>query len=204
MSIKEINDTINQIIKDYNVHTIFLYGSRASGEYRDNSDYDLFCIRKDGPRVRKVFNNAGNNIDLIVDDEKILDRPDDFLFLWSSQIILDKNNFANTILNTHQKHLKNGAPLLGGERLTQRKKNVFDILEYINSDSIISNFRKADLLSKLLPLYFSIIGEWYLGDKHAFNWLKNNRFDIYKKYQIALEKEASYKDICNLVDSIFS
>ncbi|MHB1680584.1 MAG: nucleotidyltransferase family protein [bacterium] len=80
MNNKEIINTAKQIIAeeiekaDYKVEAIYLFGSRARGDYKENSDWDFFAVAdKDmvkedmkiilrNIRRRMAINNISNNI----------------------------------------------------------------------------------------------------------------------------------------------
>ena len=40
-SVSEISDIVAQIAEKYGVKKVFLFGSRARGDYREDSDYDF-------------------------------------------------------------------------------------------------------------------------------------------------------------------
>lgn len=202
VSVNELDKVIKKLEQKYNVHTVILYGSRAGDHYRDDSDYDLLCIRELGDRIREVFQDEGLNIDLIVDCEKILDQPDDYLYLWKSKVLLDQCGFSKKLNETHKSHFDKGPMELSRNRFDQRKKKIEDTLKYLKDDNVLSNYKRIDLLAKLLPLHFSIIGEWFLGDKHALDWLQKNDVETFNLFENALVRQASFEDIQKLVQRI--
>lgn len=198
----KLDKVIKKLEQKYNVHTVILYGSRAGEHYRDDSDYDLLCIRDTGERVREIFQDEGLNIDLIVECEKILDRPEDCLYLWKSKVLFNQCSFFEKLNVIHKSHFDKGPTTLSLNRFEQRKKNIEDTLKYLKDENVLSNYKRIDLLSKLLPLHFSIIGEWFLGDKHAFEWLQKNDIEIFNLFENALSKQASFEDIRKLAQRI--
>ena len=47
LSIEEITEKVRPIAKKYNLKEVYLFGSYARGEAREDSDVDLFYIKKD-------------------------------------------------------------------------------------------------------------------------------------------------------------
>lgn len=190
-----IQKIIQQLKSEYGIHSILLYGSRAGDDFREDSDYDLLCLRPEGKRVREILEMEGLTIDLIVDDESILLRPDEVQYLWQSQILLDENGFAQKLLSAALTYINSPAHPLPPNRVKQRKKQVQDSLVYIKTTNLLGNYRRHDLLAKLLPLYFDLKGVRYLGDKHALKWLEVHEPKLYQAFEKALSKEADIAEI---------
>lgn len=193
---------IKLLVEKYNIHTLFLYGSRTTETFFPESDYDILAIRKDGSRVREVFAFENLSIDLIVDNEDLINYPENFIYLWSNQLLLDEQGFGKKILDVHRKYLLQPAVKLSQNRTTQRLKQIQDELKYIKQDNILGHYRHHDLLSKILPLYFNLIGEWYLGDKHALKWLEKNKPEFFRIISKALQPGASFEQIEQLVNYV--
>lgn len=186
----------------YPSHTVILYGSRAGNEFRSNSDYDLLCIREEGLRVREIINLENIAIDLIVEDESILGRPFDTLYLWQSKILKDDIGFGQKMVNNIQKLLSIPPDSMPINRIKQRKKQVMDELVYIQENSLIGQYRRHELLVKLRSLYLSFKGLWDLGDKHCFSQMNINDPHAYGLFKKAINPDASFEDIKDLTDYI--
>ena len=70
-SFMDLTETIMNIIKKYKIQTFGIFGSRARGDFREDSDYDIFII-SDGLSIQDEFEienilekELNNNIDLI-------------------------------------------------------------------------------------------------------------------------------------------
>ncbi|MBC7427132.1 MAG: hypothetical protein H7336_00880 [Bacteriovorax sp.] len=178
---------IDMLKTKYDIHCAILYGSRTTEAYFSDSDYDILSIRTSGDRIREVFSFDNKVVDLIVDTGDLIHSPENYMYLWSSQILLDENGFGVKLLEAHRNYLNQPALKLPPNRIIQRKKQIKDELKYIKRGGELGHYRHHDLLAKILPLYFNLIGEWYLGDKHALNWLKLNRPDLFSTFAQAFQ-----------------
>jgi len=193
-------EKIVDFLKDkYEFHCAILYGSRTGDKFRIDSDYDFLCIRKEGKRIREIIKFENITIDLIVDDEEITNRPNDILYLWQSKILLDENGFAKKLVDSTISLLSNPPEPLPQSRVTQRKKQIFDSLIYIQQNDILGDYRRNDLLAKLLPLYCDFVNIWDLGDKHTLTWLEKNDLKTFELFRLAVKKDSSYSNIEELV-----
>lgn len=195
-------EVIEMLKERYGIHCAILYGSRTTDDYFPESDYDILCIRESGERIREVFIFENKNIDLIVDTEDLINTPENYLYLWSHNVLLDENGFGTKLLDSHRDYLKKPASKLPLNRIIQRKKQLQDEMRYIKNGGVLGHYRHHDLLAKILPLYFNLTGEWYLGDKHALNWLRLNKPDIFNSFTQAIRPEATINDIELLIKKV--
>ena len=197
-----MNSIIKMLKEKYGIHCAILYGSRTTEIFFPERDYDILDIRKSGERVREVFSFENKNIDLIVDTESLINSPENYSYLWSCQILMDEQGFGLKLVESHRSYLSRPALKLPQNRMNQRKKQIRDEIKYIKQSNVFGHYRQHDLLSKILPLYFNLVGEWYLGDKHALNWLKNNKSDLFNLMTQAFKPTATIEEISSLVEKV--
>lgn len=197
-----MDSVITMLKNKYGIHCVILYGSRTTEIFFPESDYDILAIRKSGERVREVFIFENKNIDLIVDTESLINTPENYSYLWSCQILMDEEGFGQKLVESHQNYLSRPALKLPLNRINQRKKKIRDEIKYIKRSDVLGHYRQHELLAKILPLYFNLIGQWYLGDKHALNWLKNNRSDLFNLMSQAFKPNATIEEISSLVEKV--
>lgn len=179
----------------YIFHGAILYGSRAGNDFRDNSDYDLICINDGGPRTREIIKFEDIAIDLIIEDEKILTSQLPHVSLYQSLVLLDEKGSAKRLVDDSLKIISTPPPPMPASRIHQRKKQILDSLLYIQQPDTLGDYRKHDLMPKLLSLYLSFTNQWDLGDKHTFQWLKKNDPKTFGLFKEALKKDATFFDI---------
>lgn len=195
---KNLEKILNFLSDQYEFHTAILYGSRAGSDFRATSDYDFLLVRQSGKRIREIIHFEDSCIDLIVNDEGIINRPFDTMYLWQSKIIKDEKGLAKQLIEANSKLLSNPPEALPENRIKQRKKQVLDELEYVKHDNVLGNFRRHDLMVKLLSLYFVFIRQWDLGDKHSLNWLEKNDSEAYQLFSNAFRTTASFEEMKSL------
>lgn len=47
-----LKQLVYELIKKHRCHTVILYGSRARGDFTEQSDYDLMGVKKTGKKYR--------------------------------------------------------------------------------------------------------------------------------------------------------
>lgn len=187
----------------FNFHTAILYGSRAVGEYRTDSDYDFLLIKSSGPRERKVFAVGGITLDVIVDNDAEVENVENYIYLYETIIIKDTNSAGRIHVEKVQNMLSVPPEAMGKNRKEQRKKQTFDALKYARTDNTLGNYRRHWTLMTLLPIFFEINQMWYLGDKHALKWLKQNKPELFALYEDAFNPSATLNKIEKLALEVF-
>jgi predicted nucleotidyltransferase len=68
---------MRELVENHHCHTVILYGSRARGDFNENSDVDVLGIRDSGDayRIGRPWN--GYLLDVFVYAEENLPTPDD-------------------------------------------------------------------------------------------------------------------------------
>ena len=89
-------ELISNIAHKYNVESVGIFGSRARGDYRDDSDYDIFIIGNLNldeelsleAELEKELNNSVDIVKLSEDTDKILLKN----IVNDAEVIYSKNN----------------------------------------------------------------------------------------------------------------
>lgn len=99
-----LTETMINIIKKYKIQTFGIFGSRARGDFREDSDYDIFII-SDGLSIKDEFEiesilekELNKNIDLI----KLNKRTDKILLkniLNDAVVLYNENNEYEKLYN---------------------------------------------------------------------------------------------------------
>lgn len=199
----ELEKVLAILEEHFNFHAAILYGSRAVGEYRSDSDYDFLLIKNSGPRERKVFAVGDITLDVIVDNDVEVENAENYIYLYEALIIKDENGAGRTHVEKVKNMLSMPPEAMGTNRKEQRKKQTFDALKYARIDNTVGNYRRHWTLMTLLPIYFEINQLWYLGDKHALNWLKQNKPELFALFEEAFDPSATLNKIEKLALEVF-
>jgi predicted nucleotidyltransferase len=190
----------------YGAHTIILYGSRARGEAKDNSDYDIIAFRGLGtPEESKYDLFKGASLDIhFYPDEVLKDMYPSMVlgFVKGNVILCQKDHFGDQFIQ----HFK---------KIYDRGFNLPDSLKQQVVDEIKTTFLKIDntlagyyyqyrLLSSLLGHYFTLRNFYYLGPRESFAWLKKNDLSTYYAFEKALKPGASLNSIKQLVNRVIT
>ena len=173
-----------EIMRKYNCHTIILYGSRARGDFKDTSDFDIIAIRPQGNLIKDSRLFDGCYLDaFIYSDKEIKHLDKSFLRARDGIVLCQKKEIGEQLLSNIQKMYKNGPPLTP----SWEKKDIVlwqqKMYGRIQNSDIESNFRKNWLLYSILEYYFQLRDEWYLGPNSAFVWLKKNDIETYNAFE---------------------
>ncbi|MFN4151454.1 MAG: nucleotidyltransferase domain-containing protein, partial [Candidatus Sericytochromatia bacterium] len=69
---------------------------------------------------------------------------------------------------------------------------------------IEGNYRKIWLINDLLPMYFELRNNWYRGPKVSFSWLKDNKPEDYKVFDLLFANPESDDYLEKAVDIVIN
>ena len=79
LTFEELREAVAPIAEKYGAGGIYLFGSRARGDNKKESDYDFYIIRgkikglKICGLIRELEETLGSNVDIVTDTAKIQD-----------------------------------------------------------------------------------------------------------------------------------
>lgn len=200
---EKLIDAVKEYLKkEYNCHSIILYGSFASGDYTEESDIDLVCFC-DNPKKENdttVFNNR--RLDAWIYKTEMMEEYTQFLHVKDGKIIFDERDLCTIFLNEINEQF-----IIGPKQLTLQEKDFLKswlkkMLQRAKKGDIEGNFRYHWLLTDSLKIYFDIKGMWYLGPKKSLRWLYENNREAYYLFYNALRINADIAEIEKLIEYI--
>ncbi|MHB1221761.1 MAG: nucleotidyltransferase domain-containing protein [Gammaproteobacteria bacterium] len=200
---KLIDEIKVYILQRHQCHTVILYGSRARGESKDTSDYDIIAIREHGELIKdcKIFN--GFYLDAFIYSEDEIANPDPSLIRINDGIVLcQRDSLGDKLLNQISLMFQQGPTKTPNWEKLEITIWVEKMLNRVKNDDIEGNFRRCWLLYSLLECYFKLRDLWYLGPNKAFLWLKKNDSIVYIRFKEALEPGASIDTIEHLMNAV--
>jgi len=191
---------LQHLRKRYRPHAILLYGSRARGAGNAESDWDLLLLRKSG-RVRDVRDFEGLALDVFVESDAIARRPAtaDLLRLRGARVLLDERGDARRLLRRVEALAKRGPPkLIKGEAAALRAW-AWKMVARAKSGGAYADYRRAALLTELLPLSYELRRRFFPGPKRALAELPA---PLRKRWATALKPGAPMRAVEQLVRAV--
>ena len=193
-----MNATIEQFVtelrKNPDVLGILLFGSRARGNNREDSDVDLLVIVKHGfHRIVEERANLAFEIIFTTEDQAISfwrANPDDTAELWkTARILFDRNGTMQRLQNVGAEILSQGKAPLPAEQLAHIRFDIGDQVKAIEafaySDPVTARLLLSAKMLCLTELYFDIRQFWTPPPKQRLAVIKeidSRFFDLIAKY----------------------
>lgn len=176
---------IAYIVEKYQCHTLILYGSYSRGDFDEESDVDLLGFTSLDIEIQDKSVFEGKVLDLWIYNDRKLKEVDQFLHVRRGKILLSENSKAQVFL-TDVNELFNRGPK---PQTLEAKLNTIHWLEKMQLRSLKGDleghYRLHWLLTDLLPIYFELVDQNYLGSKESFAWLKVNDSETYTLFEQA-------------------
>ncbi|MEM5830456.1 MAG: nucleotidyltransferase domain-containing protein, partial [Candidatus Aenigmatarchaeota archaeon] len=89
-NLKKIKEIILQTAKEMNIEIdkIILFGSRARGDYKEDSDYDLLIVTKEKLETKRILSLSSEIEDKIIET---FDKPADIIVISKEEFEKYKN-----------------------------------------------------------------------------------------------------------------
>jgi len=195
-----LNAICDQLIKESHAHTILLYGSRADGTERQDSDYDIAAFSASDAISRDTRIIQGEFLDVFLYPEAVLKHAtEDHLKLRQSVVLVQRNREADEFLAALESIHQRGPKALPDDEILARKTWAWKMAQRLERGDIEGNYRRVWLLTALLEDYFVIRGRWFEGPKKSLHWLKEHDSRAYAAFESALPPGA---DIAAIRDAV--
>lgn len=160
---------LSQLIDNPLVRGVLLFGSRARGNARPDSDYDLLIIW-DGETKRGVNNLSGRNFELVYATPKSAtefwsSNLDDCYYLWQvAKILFDRDGTMKQLEKEAKRILAVGKKPISEEARNHFWFDAKDSIEaaeqMADRDRATANLLANKQLQHLAELYFDLRGLW--------------------------------------------
>jgi hypothetical protein len=196
---------VREMIAKHGASAVILYGSQAMGAATKTraSDWNIFALspkvtlgaqRKDA----RVF--SGVYLDAFVESDALHNAvKEEHLRLLGGQILHDTNEVGIRLMASVEALNRKGPPPLAMAELQQLRDWLWRTFERAQGGTAMSDLRRVQLLSELLPMYFKLRGCWFLGPRTAFAVLEQKDRHAFALFQQALLPDAAPSDLEALV-----
>lgn len=167
---------------------IIMFGSRARGDNRPDSDVDLVVILTEGYR-RAVEHRDSQNFEIIYTTEKSAfeyweSHKDDAAGLWAvAKILYDKDGTIEQLKSKIQKILIEGKESIDSYQLGQFLFDAEDVLKYVEyiaeTDLTTANLVLTNKVFSLTELFFNIRQKWTPAPKQRLAQIKEISPELY-------------------------
>jgi len=197
-----LEDLVQELREKHGCHTVILYGSRARGDNRENSDIDVFCINDLGDSTTDARLWRGLYLDAWIVPQQAISDPANYLHLRDGKILYEENGVGSRLLEWVRKRFEEGR-----EPMSQGKYEHYllwfqKMLKRSSSGDVEANYRRHWMLVDLLQVYFEAQGEWYLGCKLSFEWLQENQPEMYRFFEQIYRPGATQAELEEGVENI--
>lgn len=205
-----LSKTAREIVREmqarHDARAVILYGSQAAGVATEGSDWDILVL---SPRVgagehkRDARAFAGTYLDAFVESEALggPSQPirEEHLRLLGAQILHDTEGLARRLIAAVEALYQKGPPLLSSTERTALSEWLWRTHARAQGGTTVSDLRRVQLLSELLPSYFKLRGAWFLGARTSLAVLEKKDPHAFALFQRALLPDAAPDDIHALV-----
>lgn len=200
---RDLEDIATRLRGEHKCHTAILYGSRARGDPRPGSDYDVAGFA-DIPAVERITGAwRSGYLDLFVHPESKLTAPaPDMLHLRGGKVMFQKERAADQFLAALEALHAAGPDALPESELKARRDWAWKMLDRARQGDAEGNYRRAWLLTALLEDYFHLRTLWYEGSKESLAYLAGREPDVYAKLEAALLPGASLDEVAEVVEIV--
>jgi Nucleotidyltransferase domain len=197
----ELKEIEAYLLEKYDCHTIILYGSYSRGDFTEESDVDLICfsdsVAEDTNEVEFI---EGKQLDAWVYPTEKMKQSESFLRVHKGEIWINKKGLAEEFLANIQSTYDQGPKQLTDDEKGFLKSWLKKMQVRAAKNDLEGNYRFHWMLKDSLEIYFELKGEWFLGPKVSFGWLKENDPKALELFIQALSTNAKDKSSKELID----
>jgi predicted nucleotidyltransferase len=203
-----MNPLLSKVVSDlrerYNPHTIILYGSRARGDYTNASDIDIVCFVDGAAPIKDAREFEGAYLDAWVHTSQEMVASDEMLRVADGYCLYDPEGQGSDFLQQLRQRIQLGPEQLSAAEITHTKQWVRKMLERARQEDVESLYRRYWLAVDLLQIYFDLRGQWYLGPKKSFAWLKEHDIAAYQLFSNAYSPPPALSKLVELAEHVLN
>ena len=191
-----MNDIVQRHIKTLaarsDVRAVILFGSRARGNNRPDSDVDLVVILTEGYR-RAIEEHDGLLFEIVYVTEDAalkfwLNNPDDGYGVWEvAKILVDKDGCAERLRNQTSAALAKGKPAIDDFQRSQLRFDAEDQISYAeriaHDDLATAELVLSNKVFSLAETFFNLRRMWIPGPKQRLALIRKSDPSIAKLFE---------------------
>ena len=199
-----LNAIVEELQTIYHCHTIILYGSRARGDFKPTSDYDVAGITAIGDKKWIARFDEKHQVfhDIFIFPENELATPNEtHLQMSDGIVIIDHNDIGKQLIETLQTIEKEPLSITVDE-IQARKTWYQKMLARAEVGDLEGKYRHIWSIFTILEDYFAFKQLRYHGPKKAFQYLAKHDPDVLNLFEHALSNTNDMKSLKQLIEKI--
>lgn len=198
-----IAEVCGELRTHHGCHTAILYGSRAGGDARPDSDYDIAGFGPTPASFRDARTWRSRYLDIFVYPERCLAEPGHDLLKLRGGVVLFQEGDAGTRLLRHLDRIFHEGPEpLQPDEARARRVWAWKMLARAARGDAEGDYRRAWLLTALLEDYFHLRDLWFLGPRRSLEWLRSHDPATNGVFEEALRPGAGLDTLRRLVEAV--
>lgn len=199
-----LNAIVEELQTTHHCHTIILYGSRARGDFKPSSDYDVAGITATGDKkwIARFDEKYQVFHDIFIFPENELIAPNETHLQMSDGIVIIDHNDVGKRLIEALKMMEKESLSITVDEIQARKiwyKKMFSRAEVADLEG---KYRHIWSIFRMLEDYFAFKKLHYHGPKKAFQYLAKYDPDILNLFERALSNTNDIKSLKQLIEKI--
>jgi hypothetical protein len=147
----------------HGARTIIVYGSRARGLGRPDSDLDVLALCPRTGEVRDTRLFRGVWLDAFISDESAFAITPEYLRLEGGLVLLESEPGRGAALLAEVEAVLARGPQQAPEDRAADRDWLWRMLDRVAVGGILGDARRAQLRDQLLPMWFGLRGRWFRG-----------------------------------------
>lgn len=201
-----LSSIVNELKTVHNCHTIILYGSRARGDFNQNSDYDVIGIAKICKKQHLAQYDQRFHIykDIfVVPDSEFDEINDEYLRLSDGICLWDSKEFGKSLLTKINIMLRKPF-VLDDDEINTRRAWYGKMLNRAKVQDVEGKYRSIWIVHTLLEDYFAFRNMHYLGPKKGIKYLQDNDPDTFMLFDNILNDCNNLQVLNNAINHIIN
>jgi predicted nucleotidyltransferase len=168
------------LVQQYNPHTVIAYGSRVRNQATDSSDIDIACYCDNSDEIKDARLFHGVYLDAWIYPTSAMDVvKDEDLRFEDGCLLLDQQGLGEKFLQRVRDKLYQGPKNPNQSDIKHTIEWIHKMLLRAANNDLDGDYRRVWLQFQLLEIYFQLRGKWFLGHKKSFEYLLENDRQVY-------------------------
>ncbi|MDP3705841.1 MAG: nucleotidyltransferase domain-containing protein [Legionellaceae bacterium] len=199
-----LGSIVEELQSIYHCHTIILYGSRARGDFKPTSDYDVAGITSTGEKKWIARFDEKHQVfhDIFIFPESDIAVPNEtHLQMSDGIVIIDHNDIGKRLIET-LKTIEQEPLSITVDEIQARKTWYQKMLARAEVGDLEGKYRHIWIIFTILEDYFAFKQLRYLGPKKAFQYLTKHDPDVLNLFEHALSNTNDMASLKRLIEKI--